>query len=190
MIRCKGHQGLSVLASMGSSGTSGSCGSQSHLLGMRMPTVELAFVLEARVSLAKLARSHSLVVFFFGDVPVERQWKEEPDVSTARVLAWGEHDHEFLELGYRVVGVGTQPSREQVKFAYEEMLGCMLLSDIELQIAHTLILPTRLIEGKWVYEPLTMVVREGSIVRVFYPVEDLLNDAVSVLDWIKGESRA
>jgi hypothetical protein len=57
-----------------------------------------------------------------------------------------------------------------------------------LQLAHILVLPTTWMEGKAAYVPLTMIVCDGRIARVFYPVEDLPGDAANVMDWIRGRA--
>jgi peroxiredoxin len=176
--------GASVLhASSGGSGVSGSCGLEGRLVGVGVPVVRLPFAVDEMVSLADLARAHSLVVFFYPGVAPERDGEE--DLGLARLWGWREHDPQFFGMGYRVVGVSTQSPEAQMQFALNELLGCTLLSDSDLLLADELGLPRMMVAGRLVYEPLTMVVRRGRIARVFYPV-DPARDAVNVANWIKA----
>lgn len=180
----EGRQGyLMQRAGCGGSGMSSSRGLGRRLVGVRAPAVELPFALDALVSLAKLARRRSLVVFFYPGMDQGRCGEQE-DVDTARVSGWCEHESELGELGYMVVGVSSQSPSVQGQFASDELLGYMLLSDSELELARELGLPTRRVAGERVYEPLTVVVEHGRIARVFYPV-DSAHDAETVMDWIR-----
>jgi peroxiredoxin len=155
---------------------------------MEVPAVRLPFVLEAMVSLAELARRHSLAVFLYAGLTSQGDGEQEDvevGIEMARAWGWREHGAELEGLGYRVVGVSTQSPEVQLQFASDELLDYTLLSDIELLLADALRLPTRWVAGEWVYEPLTMVVQRGRIVRVFHPVEDLAGDAANITGWIR-----
>lgn len=164
-------------------------GLEQRLIGMDMPEVRLPFAPDAPVSLAELARRRSLVVFFYPGIapePVGEEQDEEADVEADRMWGWREHDPELELLRYTVVGVSTQSPEAQAKLAAYELLGYMLLSDTELELAQELALPTMSVAGEELYEPLTLVVEDGRIARAFYPVLDPAGDATSVTNWIKG----
>jgi peroxiredoxin len=166
---------------------SGTRGLERRLVGMRAPAVELPWALEAKTSLAVLASRRSLVVFFYAGVKAKTGREEiDANVDTARAWAWRDHDHELETLGYMLVGVSTQSSSTQAQWASDELLGYMLLSDGELELAGVLGLPTMQAAGERVYEPLTLIVQDGRIARVFYPV-DPAHEAESVTDWIAAE---
>jgi thioredoxin-dependent peroxiredoxin len=168
------------------SSASGACGPRglARLAGMRVPAVELPWALEAKTSLAELARHRSLVAFFYPGAETRMSGDEEADVDTVRAWAWREHESELAARGYMVLGVSTQTPETQARWAAFELLDYMLLSDGDLQIANVLRLPTVLIAGKRAYEPLTMVVRDGRIARVFHPIDPAC-DAASVTDWVR-----
>lgn len=174
---------LVAQASPGGSGGSGSPGLE-RLVGVPAPAVALPFASEASASLAALAYGRSLVVFFYPGIRSQRNEEGPADVDRARALAWGESDPELDLLGYMVVGVSTQSPEVQAQFASDGLLGYMLLSDSELQLAGELGLPTTGVVGEKVYEPLTLIVRAGLIARVFYPVDPGC-DAAIVCDWIR-----
>lgn len=175
---------LLVRAGSGRSGRGGSRGLARRLVGLEVPVLELRFAVEGWVSLAALASCHSLVVFFYPGVQSRTGAGEEVDEDTVRAWAWRERDVELGELGFMVVGVSTQSPVVQTRFAWRELLGYMLLSDGELELAGVLGLPTRTVAGQRVYQPLTLVVTDGRVARVFYPVDPAC-EAAKVTGWIR-----
>jgi peroxiredoxin len=140
------------------------------------------------VSLAELARRGSLAVFFYGGVTSEEAARRG-GVSVeagARMEGWREREPELEELGYRVVGVGSQSSEAQAQFALDRMLSFMFLSDRELLLADVLGLPTREeSSGEQIYEPLTMLIRDGHIWWVIYPLDCPVIDAEIAIERIR-----
>jgi len=166
---------------------SSSWGWEQRMVGVGAPKVMLPFTPEASVSLATLSRILPLVVFFYPGARqqsnAERQ-EASDDVDMGRAVAWDEHCPELDVFGYMVVGVSTQSPEEQIQFAVKGVLGYLLLSDSELELARVLGLPTVSVAGERVYDRLTLIVQDGRIARVFYPV-DPARDAAIVSDWIR-----
>jgi len=83
---------------------------------------------------------------------------------------------------------GSSESREQQgmqgKLAARQELGYHFVSDGDLQLAQALGLPTVDVEGTPVHEPLTLVVRNEHIARVWFPA-DPLQDAATVSAWTR-----
>lgn len=177
-------ESLALGAGSGEFGVDGSSGLARRLVGLKVPSVELPWALEAKTSLAELARNRSLVVFFYPGVKPQTSESAEVDVDTARAWAWREHEPDLETLGFMVVGVSTQSPTVQMVWASEEILDFMLLSDMDLRLADALGLPTVHVDGQRVFESLTLVVHEGRIVHVFYPV-DPAHDAGIVTDWVR-----
>ena len=88
-------------------------------------------------------------------------------------------------MGYEVIGVSAQSAIEQARFASRDPLPFMLLSDPELKLAAFLGLPTTGPATERAYEPLSIVVCEQRIARVFCPV-DPASEASRVMRWIRG----
>ncbi len=133
-------------------------GSLKRLLGAPLPTVELPFALEGTTSLAALARRRSLAVFFHHD-------------DLTRVRPWAEHEDQLEGLGCMPVSVSAQPPEAQLRLAGRALLGYMLLSDPQLQLARALDLPTLSIAEEHIYEPLTLLAQGERITQILYPVD-------------------
>ena len=84
-------------------------------------------------------------------------------------------------------GVSTQPTVDQTEAAARLHLPFPLLSDEKLTLARALRLPTFDVAGVTLLKRLVMVVREGRIVKVFYPVFPPDRSAADVVAWLKGE---
>lgn len=65
-------------------------------------------------------------------------------------------------------------------------LGFPLLSDARLQLATALRLPTFGVAGQTLLRRLAMIVRDGRIEHVWYPVLPPDRHAAQVLDWLRA----
>ncbi len=150
------------------------------------------------VSLAEMAARRSLAVVFyrgsgFDGAGGDREGAGEDRVEAvgvedARLEGWREGEPELAELGYDVLGVSAQSPEEQARFALDRMLSFVFLSDSELLLADELGLPRSgaLGEGRGVYEPLTMLVEDGRVAWVFYPLERPESDAEVAVERVRG----
>jgi peroxiredoxin len=188
--------GRPLVLSVGCEGsTGGSSGLRARLVGVQAPSVRLPFapgeaLPGSMVSLAELARRDSLAVFFYGGVASEEAALGRRGgvgiEAGARMAGWREREPELEELGYRVVGVSSQSSEAQAQFAMDRMLSFTFLSDRKLLLADELGLPTREEpSGEQVYEPLTMLIRNGHVCSVIYPFDCPVIDAEIAIERIK-----
>jgi peroxiredoxin len=142
-------------------------------------------------SLAELARRGPLAVFFYGGVVSEEADRGRHGSAgveaAARMAGWREREPELEELGYRVVGVSSQSSEVQALFVVDWIVSFMFLSDEELLLADQLGLPTGGgPDGERVYEPLTLLIRDGRIWWVFYPLDRPVLDAEIAIERIRS----
>lgn len=162
---------------------------ESRLVGLPMPDVQLQYAHEAFASIGVLARRWSLVLFFYPATEETTTPRDGEAVGAdeRRAVAWMRCEAELTGLGYEVIAVSAQSAIEQARFASRDPLPYMLLSDPELKLAEILGLPTTGLQAERVYEPLSIVVREQHIARVFYPV-DPANEAATVMRWIRDNT--
>ncbi len=156
---------------------------------LRLPFAPGEALPGSMVSFAELSRRRSLAVVFSCGVVSGGAGEGRVGgvgVEDARLEGWREHESELAELGYDVVGVSSQSSEVQVQFAMDRMLSSFLfLSDRELLLVDKLGLPTsRGPGGKRVHEPLTILMKDGRIWWVFYPVDNPKFDAAIVIERI------
>jgi peroxiredoxin len=76
----------------------------------------------------------------------------------------------FREVGARVFGLSTQDTEYQREAVERLHLPYALLSDVDLEFTRALGLPTFEVEGTTLIRRLTLIVAEGRIADVVYPV--------------------
>jgi peroxiredoxin len=159
---------------------------ESRLFGLPLPDVQLQYAHEAFATIAVLAQRWSLVIFFYpGAKESLTTIGESVGRDERRAVSWLRCEAELASMGYEIIGVSAQSAIEQARFASRDPLPYMLLSDPQLKLAQILGLPTTGQAAQRVYEPLTIVVHEQRIARVFHPI-DPAHEARTVMRWIRS----
>jgi peroxiredoxin len=171
-------------------------GAAEHLPGCELPALVLPSTQGGTIDLAAAAReAETLVLYVYprSGVPGEPSpdgWDAIPGARgcTPQSCAFRDHEAELHALGARVLGMSAQAPAEQLEFATREQLPFALVSDPQLQLAAALDLPTFETSGMRLYKRITLVVRDGAIAKVFYPVFPPDRNAGEVLAWLGAGS--
>lgn len=166
-------------------------GACAHLPGMKAPPLGLSSTGGRIVDLAELRGT--TVVYIYPrtgrpDEPSPAGWNEIPGARgcTPQSCAFRDHHEELKRAGAaRVFGLSTQATADQREAAERLHLPFELLSDAKLELARALKLPTFEVDGMTLIKRLTLVVRDGRIEKVFYPVFPPDRNAGEVLDWLR-----
>ena len=167
-------------------------GAARHLVGMRWPDLALEATNGETVNLAR-ARGRSVVYAYprtgRPGQPMPNGWDLIPGARGCTPQSCGFRDHFQMlrELGVaRVYGLSTQDSAYQREAVERLHLPFALLSDAELHLQRVLRLPTFEVEAKTLLKRLTMVIDDGAIVKVFYPVFPPDRSAEEVVSWLSS----
>jgi peroxiredoxin len=167
-------------------------GASDHLPGAPIPPASLMSTSGERVDLSALPGR--TVVYCYPltgrpDRELPRGWDEIPGARgcTPQSCAFRDHHAELRDLGARVFGLSTQSTGYQREAAERLYLPYELLSDEDLDFARTLGLPTFETEGMVLLKRLTMVIDEGRIEKVFYPVFPPDKNAEEVIGWLRED---
>ena len=95
-----------------------------------------------------------------------------------------ERYQEFVRLGIQVFGLSTQTTEYQREMAERLHLPFEVLSDDAFALCDALNLPTFEVEGVRLLKRLTLIIREGRIEHVLYPVFPSNESADQVLRWL------
>ncbi len=168
-------------------------GACDHLPGMRLPSIALPSTSEGLVDLSSLPGR--TVVYCYPrtgrpDEDLPRGWDEIPGARgcTPQSCAFRDHHAELRSLGARVFGIRTQDTGYQREAVERLHLSFELLSDENLALAEALNLPTFEVEGMTLIKRLTLVIHDGRIERVFYPVFPPDKNAQEVVEWLRRET--
>src|SRR6185312_9252496 len=172
-------------------------GAAAHLMGMRLPALALASTRGAEVDLAvAAAAAGTLVLYVYPRTGVPGQpspdgWDAIPGARgcTPQSCAFRDRHAELRAAGADVLGLSAQPASEQAEFAAREHIPFALLSDPTLRLAAALRLPTFEAGALRLYKRITLIVRDGTIAKVFYPVFPPDRDAAQVLGWLREPDR-
>src|SRR5919201_3017055 len=150
-------------------------GACDHLTGMRLPSVPLASTTGRAVDLAALRGTTVVYCYPRTGRPDEEPpqgWNEIPGARgcTPQSCAFRDHEGELRALGARVFGLSTQTTEYQREAAERLHLPFELLSDADLAFAEALRLPSFEVDSMTLIKRLTMIVVDGRIAKVFYPV--------------------
>jgi peroxiredoxin len=156
------------------------------LVGEEIPELEFRTGLGRTVQLARETESGAVIYIYPGvsAVSVDRDMAAFEDGGQHRAF---DCEHDALR-GYslKVLGLSSEPQRAaRMRVLENRVCNHELLSDPELQLARTLGLPTFTHEGASYYRRLTLVVFEGQIAKVFYPVDSPSRSAAQVICWLR-----
>jgi len=151
-------------------------GAAKHLIaGTRLPDVALVATRGASVNLARYQERAVVFVYPMTGAPGianPPDWDTIPGAhgSTPEAEGFRDTHAEFELLGYDVFGVSAQSPDDQRAFAARSGIPYLLLSDAGFAFADALGLPRFDACGVSYLKRLTMIVRNGVIYRVIYPV--------------------
>jgi peroxiredoxin len=165
-------------------------GGASHLKGRRMPPVRLSGTDGRTIDLS--ARPGRTIVYAYPrtgrpDVDNHAGWDEIPGARgcTPQSCAFRDHAADLTAAGVAgLYGLSTQDSAYQAEAARRLHLPFPLLSDAGLELTRALDLPTFQSAGMTLLKRLTLVIDDGTITHVFYPVFPPDRNAQDVLDWL------
>ncbi len=171
-------------------------GGAQHLTGLAVPDVALAATDGTQVSLSKIPGR--VVVFAYprtgapGQISPVDDWDMIPGARGCTPQACGFRDlHQDLTAAGAacVFGLSTQDTAYQREAAGRLHLPFPILSDEGLALAKALQLPLMHVAGMALLKRLALVIDDGSIVKVFYPVFPPDRNASDVLAWLRASPR-
>jgi peroxiredoxin len=169
-------------------------GAARHLPGMRVPSVRLASTDGLLVDLASVAGR--TVVFAYPRTgrpgePNPAGWDAIPGARgcTPQACAFRDLFAELRSLGVgSVFGLSTQDSAYQREMAEREHLPFPILSDELLLLTRALRLPTFETHGMTLMKRLTLVIQDGVVEHIFYPIFPPDRNAAEVAAWRRSQA--
>lgn len=166
-------------------------GACDHLAGTAMPAIVLASTKGRDVNLAALGPGRTVIYCYpRTGVPGEALpdgWDAIPGARgcTPQACAFRDHAADLARLGARVFGLSTQDTAYQREMAERLHLPFEILSDVRLASTEALRLPTFTVDGMRLIKRLTLIIRDGAIEHVIYPVFPPTSSAADVIAWLE-----
>jgi peroxiredoxin len=168
-------------------------GAAAHLEGLAIPPVSLVATNDTSVTLAALPGR--TVVFAYprtgepGKIALVDDWDMIPGARgcTPQTCAFRDLFAELKAAGAaHVFGLSTQSNEYQTEMASRLHLPFPVLSDEKLKLTQALDLPTMEVAGLIMLKRMALIIDDGRIGHVFYPVFPPDRNAGNVLTWLKA----
>jgi peroxiredoxin len=171
-------------------------GATCHLPGARLASVPLRATNGDVVDLSAIAGR--VVVYAYprtGKPGVENPdgWDMIPGARgcTPQSCSFRDHFAELKGLGVdHLFGLSTQDPDYQREAAERLHLPFAILSDEHLQLTRAMNLPTFKTSGMTLLKRFTLVINDGAVEHVFYPVFPPDRSASDVIDWLSQRKRS
>jgi peroxiredoxin len=169
-------------------------GAANHLPGRTAPHLRLASTTGADVALDELAPGRTVLYIYpmtgRPGIDLPSGWDDIPGARGCTPEACGFRDH-YADLraagAAGVFGLSSQDRDYQREVVERLALPFAMLSDPTLSLAAALGLPTFEVDGRPLYKRLTLVIRDGVIEHVFYPIFPPDGHAQQVLNWLRSQ---
>jgi peroxiredoxin len=167
-------------------------GATRHLAGMLLPAVELASTAGDSVRLAAIPGRTVIYAYPRTGRPNQEPpagWDEIAGARgcTPQSCSFRDHHAELLAGCERVFGLSTQTTEYQREAVERLHLPFALLSDHEHVLTDALRLPTFEIQDMRLIKRLSLVIDDGRITKVFYPVFPPHLHWQELVDWLRVE---
>jgi peroxiredoxin len=167
-------------------------GAARHLAGLKLPSVVLTATNGQEVDLSKLAGRTVVYIYPRTGVPgqpLPDGWDAIPGARgcTPQSCSFRDHFAELKQLGVaHLYGLSTQDSDYQREAVERLHLPFPILSDASLKLAQAIRLPTFTVAGMTLLKRMALVIEDGVIEKLFYPVFPPDKNAEEVVAWLKA----
>lgn len=166
-------------------------GAADHLVGMALPAISLSATTSIQFPLSKV--KGRLVIYCYPmtgqpNVALPDGWDQIPGARgcTPQSCAFRDHYQELRSLGAEVVGLSVQSTEYQQEMADRLHLPFPVLSDDSYLLQRALQLPTFVAAGMTLLKRLTLIVNNGVIEAVHYPIFPSDSDPEWVVNYLKN----
>jgi peroxiredoxin len=167
-------------------------GEASHLTEGKLPALALKATDGSQVDLSKLRGRTVVYVYPRTGVPgqpLPEGWDAIPGARgcTPQSCSFRDHFDELKQLGVaQLYGLSTQDTDYQREAAERLKLPFPVLSDAALELARAIGLPTFTAAGMTLLKRMALVIDDGVITKVFYPVFPPDKNAEEVVAWLRS----
>ncbi|MEY4206499.1 MAG: hypothetical protein RL255_336 [Actinomycetota bacterium] len=166
-------------------------GAAQHLVGMKFPDVEIRSTSNQFINPGKLPGLNVLFCYPMTGVPgvpLPEGWDDIPGARGCTPQACSYRDaYPILKKSVnQIFGISTQDTDYQKELHERLELPYEILSDSQLELQQKLNLPIFEVNGKKLLKRLTMLIRDGKIQEVHYPVFPSNKDVDWVIERIKS----
>jgi peroxiredoxin len=167
-------------------------GACDHLPGMNLPDISLPSTSGGTVAIGALSGTNIFYVYPRTGRPgvrLHESWDQIPGARgcTPQSCAFRDAHDEIRGLGAEIFGISSQTTTDQREFVERAHIPFELLSDPAFELAGGIRLPTFEVDAHTYYKRVTLIVDDGLVVKLFYPVFPPDRNADDVLAWLRSD---
>ena len=146
-----------------------------HLIGMKLPSLSLVATNGIKIDLSQVQGRFVVYCYPRTGTPntsLPEGWDQIPGARgcTPQSCAYRDHYQELKALGAEVFGLSVQTTQYQTEMVNRLHLPFPVLSDEYFEFQRALNLPTFEVAGMTLLKRLTLIVQDGVVEAVHYPV--------------------
>jgi peroxiredoxin len=150
-------------------------GLAAHLIGMKLPSLSLVATNGNKINLSQVQGCFVVYCYPRTGTPntsLPEGWDQIPGARgcTPQSCAYRDHYQELKALGAEVFGLSLQTTEYQTEMVNRLHLPFPVLSDQHFEFQRALNLPTFEVAGMTLLKRLTLIVKDGVVKAVHYPV--------------------
>ena len=164
-------------------------GACEHLKNKRIPNISLWSTDDQEINLFSLPDWN--VIFCYPmtgrpGVSIPEGWVQIPGAAgcTPQACSYRDNHAELKRNGVGVYGISTQTSEAQKEASNRLGLPYPLLSDADHSFSSALKLPLLEVDGLKLIKRLTLILKDGVVIKCFYPVFPPDKNVVEVIAWL------
>lgn len=165
-------------------------GACDHLLNSRVPSISLKSTSGTTIDISET--KGTVVIFFYPmngkpDSPLMTGWNDIPGARgcTPQVCSYRDSYVSLEKLGLKVYGISSQSLADQKEARARLTLPYDLLNDSGLELTKAMKLPTFEYRTSTYIKRITLIVRDGVVLKTFYPVFPPDKNVSDVIEWLK-----
>ena len=165
-------------------------GKADHFLNMFLPDISLK---NQQGNLLKIKRSDTfrLILYFYPmtgspNKNLPPNWNQTPGAigCTAETCSFRDNYEELIKLNALPIGISTQTTDDIKEMTDRLIIPYDILSDSQNTILNALKIPYFVIENKFYFKRLTLIVEKNIVKKVFYPIFPPNKHINEVLEWL------
>lgn len=154
------------------------------LRGQPIPDIELDST--SGIPFAFTSQTALVIYAYAGGAGITRR-DETPFLDAELHAGFRDHSLDLEVCGFTLLGISSQPPRQQRRTIKSHKLTHELLSDPDCILANELGLPTTARGPTRAYKRLTLVVREGRITLALEPLPTPERHPAYLAQWLRGQ---
>ena len=168
-------------------------GAAKHLSGKQIPEVALPSTKDGDFfDFTDIKQKYAILYFFprmiMPGTDPPPGWNDMPGARgcTPQNISFSENSKMFEKFDAILIGISSQPIRDLRQLSSMRRISQVLVSDKKLEFQKKIKVPTFELQSTTMYKRLTLIVKDSTIIKAFYPVFPPDKHVFEVIEWLEN----